>query len=92
MGSQISILNLAVLRASVEGAHLGAYFGSWGALSSWIEATRLLGWIDSEGKPTEVGSNLAQSLDLMSQGVGRAYLWRDATNLESKAQALSENR
>lgn len=89
MTSRISIYNLAVLRASMEGVHLGTYFGSWGALSSWIESTQVLGWIDLEGRPTELGENFAHLLDLKSQGEGRAYMWRNAKALETKDQALN---
>lgn len=92
MTSPIYIQNLAVLRASVEGVHLGAYFGSWGALNNWIASTRLLGWIDAGGKPTESGVALAQVLCLKDQGEGRAYMWRDAAALESRARALSDNK
>ena len=85
----VSIHNLAVLRASVEGVHLGTYFGALGALPHWIESTRALGWIDSDGKPTEFGTQLARSLALAGQGAGRAYLWRDADALVAKAATLA---
>lgn len=92
MTSEISIHNLAVLRASIEGVHLGTYFGSWGALKSWIESTKVLGLIDSEGMPTDKGANLAQTLDLLNQGEQRAYLWKSATMLEAKARTSMQNR
>lgn len=68
MTSEVCIHNLAVLRASVEGIHLRTYFGSWGALNFWIESSKVLGLIDTEGMPTVAGSNLAQTLDLLNQG------------------------
>lgn len=88
MESQVSIHNLAVLRASVEGEHLGCYFGSWGALKGWIESTQAFGLIDAHGLPTAEGANVARALDLMNQGGGRAYLWPHATSLETQARAL----
>jgi hypothetical protein len=84
----IEIHNLAVLRSATEGKHLGTYFGSWGALDGWIRDTRELGWVDSEGRPTDKGAALAAALDLSNAGDGRAYMWRTAKSLVSAARQL----
>ncbi len=88
MSTDISIHNLAVLRAAVEGAHLGTYFGSWAGLQHWIGSTASLGLVDADGKPTPAGAAMATALDLSAQGSGRAYMWPKATQLEAEASAL----
>lgn len=85
----VQIHNLAVLRAANEGKHLGAYFGSWTALNIWVTNTQTLGWIDADGKPTDHGVSIAMKLDLSSQGDGRAYMWRNASDLVVKAEQLA---
>lgn len=87
--AQISIHNLAVLRAAVEGREeLGTYFGSTGALNQWISSTRDFGLIDTSDVATDIGISMASQLNLSNQGVGRAYLWTNASELEKKAQVL----
>ena len=87
--AQISIHNLAVLRAAVEGLEeLGTYFGSTVALNHWISSTRSFGLIDASDAATDLGASIAFQLDLSNQGIGRAYLWRNVSELEKKAQAL----
>jgi hypothetical protein len=87
MTDRISIHNLAVLRAAVEGAHMGAYFGSWAGLQYWISSTEALGLVDGSGKPTLAGRALAEKLDLSTKGAGRAYMWREAAEREKSAAA-----
>lgn len=87
MKTKIEIHNLAVLRAAVEGLHLGTYFGSWGALQHWIESTVALGLLDGEKRPTQAGIEMAHHLSLTDLPTGRAYLWPRASELESKAQS-----
>lgn len=82
----IEIHNLAVLRAAVEGVHLGSYFGSFGALKHWIASTQSLGWIDVDEVPTDAGLAVAKELELSSQEAGRAYLWGQSCALMEKAK------
>jgi hypothetical protein len=87
--AQISIHNLAVLRAAVEGLEeLGTYFGSTVALNHWIASTRSFGLLDASDSVTDLGVSIASQLDLTNQGIGRSYLWRNVSELEKKAQVL----
>ena len=90
--STISIHNLAVLRAAVEGVHLGTYFGSWASLRLWIEDTHGLGWIDLDGQPSNTGLTLAAKLPFATQGHGRAYLWPDSDALVAMANEAIEQK
>lgn len=86
---QISIHNLAVLRAVVEGQEeLGVYFGSTAALDWWISSTCNHGLIDASGMATSLGTSMASQLNLSGQGAGRAYLWRHASELEKQAHSI----
>ncbi len=86
---RISIHNLAVLRAVVEGQEeLGVYFGSTAALDWWISSTFNLGLIDDSGIATSLGASMASQLNLSGQGAGRAYLWTNASKLEKQAHSI----
>jgi hypothetical protein len=91
---QISIHNLAVLRAAVEGAPTHTYFASLIALEHWVTSTAAHGLVtwdltDSyKAQPTPAGTQLYQQLDLGSNPAGRAYLWPRALDLVNQAILL----
>lgn len=87
----IPVHSLAVLKASVEGIELGAYFDSTMSLRSWVAWTRDLGLVDLAGAPTDLGAALAAYLDLKKYS-GAAYAWPDNRTLETKADKWMEAR
>lgn len=84
----ITIFNLAVLRAAVERRDFGTYFGSTAALNFWIAKTIGLGLIDGTEIATDLGQKMAQHLNLSTHESGRAYLWRKAEELENEANSF----
>ena len=86
----ISIHNIAVLRAAVEGKDLGYYFSSFGALVHWQESTAQLGWIEHK-TATPLGQAVYAACKLDQQpGFQRAYMWPDSQRLVDAATKWME--
>lgn len=90
-GASISLHNLSILRAAVEGRPLESYFGSTGALQFWIDSTVALGLVNAQHEPTPLGESISRRIGLTSQPSGRATLWRDALEIEKRAGALLDD-
>lgn len=85
---QVSIHNIAVLRAAVEGKDLGHYFASFVALTHWCESTEQLGWIEQK-VATQLGHDIYTACKLGQQpGFQRAYMWPDSERLVAIAAKM----
>ena len=71
-----------VLKGVVEHQSAGAYFGSFGALSYYIEQAVERGWLDKHQQVTPAGREAYQNrkLNLLPRA-GRAYMWSDQSGL-----------